>query len=157
MSVSAKRLADHAAWRALNPEKVLASVRKWQDKNPAKVREYESRSRANRRERRPGEDVARATAWVRANPDRHLAAILRRGFGITLDDYRAMMSAQGGVCAICLRPETSPRRSRLTVDHCHRTGRVRGLLCSKCNVALGYMGDDPGNVERALSYLRSQS
>lgn len=56
-------------------------------------------------------------------------------YGITLEQYQSMLAAQGGVCAICATPPSEKRR--LVVDHCHRSGLVRALLCSPCNTQLG--------------------
>lgn len=81
---------------------------------------------------------------------------LRRRYGITSTDYTAMARAQRWRCAICARPPY-PTGSRLVVDHCHRTQRVRGLLCHTCNAALGLMGDHPERLERAAQYLRQLS
>lgn len=82
---------------------------------------------------------------------------LRRSFGITLEDYKRMLLEQNGVCAICLRPETSVRWGKLqplAVDHCHTTGKVRALLCNNCNVGIGTFGDDPERLMRAAAYLQ---
>lgn len=77
---------------------------------------------------------------------------LRRRFGITPKQYTAMFKAQEGACAICDRPPT--RRQRLSVDHDHETGKVRGLLCQGCNMALGLFGDNAAWLRAAISYLR---
>lgn len=71
-----------------------------------------------------------------------------------------MLAAQDGVCAICRNGEASKsnrghRRRRLTVDHDHETGQVRGLLCSGCNLALGGFRDSPDLLLAAASYLAS--
>lgn len=63
-----------------------------------------------------------------------------------------MVASQGGVCRICANKP--PNGKRLCVDHDHETGAVRGLLCQKCNTAIGMLNDDPALVERALDYLR---
>ena len=63
-----------------------------------------------------------------------------REYGITLEEYNAMTVQQGSVCAICKQQETKERngvRYRLAVDHCHKTGKIRGLLCFPCNSAIG--------------------
>lgn len=80
-----------------------------------------------------------------------------RKYGITAADYQKMIVEQGGVCAICLCPPTGrdKRHLRLHVDHCHTTGRVRGLLCYRCNLGAGFFGDDPDRLERAAGYLRT--
>lgn len=77
---------------------------------------------------------------------------LKRNFGITVADYEQMFSRQKGVCAICEKPET---RRRLSVDHCHKTGKIRGLLCNKCNRGLGYFYDDKNLMKKATEYLKS--
>lgn len=77
---------------------------------------------------------------------------LRGRYGITLDDYNKMHNEQGGTCAICGLAERVSNRS-LAVDHCHATGKVRGLLCSACNIALGKFQDDKERLLKAISYL----
>lgn len=66
------------------------------------------------------------------------AATLVRVYGITVQDYERMFTAQGGVCAMCLKPPKIGRFKRLHVDHDHATGRVRGLLCRGCNGLIGW-------------------
>ena len=84
---------------------------------------------------------------------------LKKAHGITLEAYEAMLDAQGAVCAICGRDEprhatSSARRFRLAVDHCHGSAEIRGLLCSMCNHAIGYLDDSPALLQRAIDYLR---
>jgi len=74
---------------------------------------------------------------------------LKRKYGISLEEYERLLARQGGACAICRR--TSDRM--LCVDHCHKTGRVRGLLCHKCNAGLGCYDDDPSFLRMAAAYL----
>jgi hypothetical protein len=79
-----------------------------------------------------------------------------RNFGITLQMFRKLEAEQGGGCAICGRKETRRRRGkavRLSVDHDHKTGQIRGLLCTTCNTALGLMNDDTKRLRRAAEYL----
>jgi hypothetical protein len=79
---------------------------------------------------------------------------LSRTYGITTEQYEALLSAQDGVCAICKENGEDRGAKSLAVDHCHTTGRVRGLLCRRCNAGLGQFKDCPEGVERALAYLR---
>jgi hypothetical protein len=76
-------------------------------------------------------------------------------YGITSDEYDQLLVDQGGVCAVCGLPETSNFKSRLSVDHNHETGRVRGLLCNTCNRALGLLRDNPEVLRNAASYLEN--
>lgn len=95
--------------------------------------------------------------WRDQSHEKRLARNLRR-YGVSPVDYQRMLAEQGGACAICKRPPDvgGPQRAqRLHVDHCHATGLVRGLLCSKCNFGLGLFDDDPTRMERAVLYLRN--
>ena len=74
-----------------------------------------------------------------------------RRYGLSLADYDAMLARQGGVCGICKRQSGI----RLCVDHCHATGRVRGLLCRTCNSGLGFYQDDPRLTRAATAYLEA--
>jgi hypothetical protein len=72
-------------------------------------------------------------------------------YGISQDDFDRMLEEQSGRCAIC---GTTPE-STLHVDHCHDTLNVRGLLCTKCNIGIGYFNDDVEVMKRAIAYLES--
>ncbi|KND27525.1 endonuclease domain-containing protein [Streptomyces acidiscabies] len=76
---------------------------------------------------------------------------LKRSYGITEAQRDEMIAGQKGLCVICLKAPA------VHVDHCHETGRVRGVLCFNCNSAIGKLGDDPGAVRRAASYLEGIS
>jgi hypothetical protein len=82
---------------------------------------------------------------------------LLRKYNLTSADYDSMFLKQKGVCAICQKPERARWRGkviRLAVDHSHKTGRVRGLLCMMCNRKIGYFGDEIESFERILSYMK---
>lgn len=73
--------------------------------------------------------------------------------------YTQMLISQNNVCASCEKPEIakssySNNIKGLAVDHCHKTGQVRGLLCNRCNVAIGLMYDDIKLLEKAIAYLK---
>lgn len=90
---------------------------------------------------------------------RSRAKTLLKEYGITVPQYEAMVAAQDGRCAICRKLETvtDPRYGQirlLAVDHCHITGGVRGLLCSRCNMALGMFGDDLDRIMAVAAYLK---
>jgi hypothetical protein len=99
--------------------------------------------------------AARVLAWRRANPEKDARnfrkAALKRNYGLSVEQYEAMHQRQGGVCAIC--KEECPIERVLSVDHCHTTGRVRGLLCSLCNKAIGLLKDSPERLRAAINYL----
>jgi hypothetical protein len=102
--------------------------------------------------------LAHYREYSRKNMEHIWAASLMRKYGIDSDRYWEMHEGQGGLCAVCMEPETNkPGRgdtvARLSVDHCHETGRVRGLLCFRCNTMLGKINDDSEMLRRAADYL----
>lgn len=85
----------------------------------------------------------------------------KRLYGITLEEYNLLLKTQNYVCKICHCPETVISSSRnavkyLAVDHCHDTGKIRGLLCDRCNHLLGLAKDSPTLLSSAISYLKEQ-
>jgi hypothetical protein len=129
-------LAAKARRHAADPRPNIERARRWQRENPERVK-------ASRRRRRQDPEVKQ----------RERAGHLRRKFGITTEQYDAMLAAQQGGCAICGR---TPRAgSSLHVDHDHATGAVRALLCFSCNAAIGHLRDEAERVERVLRYLTS--
>ena len=97
--------------------------------------------------------------WRAANPERH--AIAKAGhdlkrFGMTVEQYFQLLAEQGGRCAICRtdKPKGKGKTRPFAVDHCHKTGRVRALLCHRCNGALGMVGDNPDILRDMIEYLK---
>lgn len=125
---------------------------------PARLYSYCKRCKAERmraankryRERHPHRARRRDRAW-------HLA----KRYGITVAAYEELLRSQGGCCAICGTLEPVPVRGvssgfSLAVDHDHKTGAIRGLLCSPCNLGIGSLADDPERLRRAVRYLESR-
>lgn len=101
-------------------------------------------------------------AWRRRNRRKWDDYGFKQRFGIGLDLYDQMYARCGGLCAICGNPETAmdsrrQRVKRLAVDHCHSTGKIRGLLCQRCNQAIGLLRDDCQLLRSAITYLTSES
>ncbi len=83
---------------------------------------------------------------------------LRTKFGITLEQYNELSNRQSNVCAVCFKPEVVKRKDKLktlAVDHCHETGKIRGLLCSKCNMAIGLVKDNVDTLLKMVDYLKA--
>lgn len=122
-----------------------------------------------RRTHRPGKRVSECTPckvernrrYRVANRERVLAierrSWLKTAYGISVEAYDAMLEAQGGGCAICGATEPGGRTKHFPVDHCHTTGAIRGLLCTKCNRGLGLFNDDTDRMERAVKYLKGNT
>jgi hypothetical protein len=129
----AKATERMRAWRAANPEKLAAQLRR---RDPVKL-------------------AANARAWRKSLPEAKRKEYFRQGnlkrsFGITTAEYQRMLEAQDGKCAICGQ---YPIGKRLAVDHCHTTKVNRGLLCTPCNTALNRLEAVPQWSERAAEYL----
>lgn len=84
------------------------------------------------------------------NPNKARESSLKRLYGVTSEKYDEIMEQQKSVCAICHRPD---KNKQLSVDHCHSTGFVRGLLCTSCNLTLGHAQDSPDRLRQAALYL----
>lgn len=91
-----------------------------------------------------------AVIKAKSKPEQIRKNNLKRNFGITPIQYDDMWNLQQGLCAICHK---APDSCRLSVDHCHVTGKIRGLLCRRCNGALGCLGDDTDLFKAAITYL----
>lgn len=100
--------------------------------------------------------------YRKKNPDVMKRIDLKKRFRISLEEFELLQQKQNYVCAICLKPERSvDRRTQqtrhLAVDHCHTTGKIRGLLCSDCNLALGLVKDDQETLTKMLNYIKQNS
>lgn len=102
-----------------------------------------------------GHEFTPENTCIRSNGNRHCKtcsrkSVLKRKYGITPKEYDEMLRKQDGRCAIC---REQPGKRRFAVDHNHRTGRLRGLLCDDCNTSIGKLGDDYAAISRAQTYL----
>jgi hypothetical protein len=129
--------AKHARYVA-NPGPAKVRASRWQKANADRVNEYY-------RTRRLDPEVKR----------RQRAGHLMRKYGMTIEQYDAMLASQGGGCFICGRPRRED--ISLHVDHDHSTGKVRGILCFCCNNALADFQDDPDLLRKAASYVSRHS
>ena len=103
----------------------------------------------------------RVNEWQKKNPEKYSFQLwrsaLKRKYNLTVEEYNKMFEEQNGVCAICFQPETLKNKNttyRLSVDHCHATGKVRALLCRDCNQILGRFNEDVSRFQRAIDYLQ---
>ncbi len=78
---------------------------------------------------------------------------IKKNHGVTGEEYKEMLSRQGGVCAICGKVNIT-KSKRLAIDHCHKTGKIRGLLCGRCNMGIGQFDDKASLLIAAAEYIR---
>ena len=87
-------------------------------------------------------------------PNKKRSDTLWEKFSLTVDEYDKMLENQQGKCAIC-RCDRKIQKRNFAVDHCHATGKIRGILCGNCNSGLGFFKDNPQSLTNALTYLIS--
>lgn len=101
-------------------------------------------------------------ARMLANPGIERKRMFARKYGMTVEQYEDLVKSQDGKCAICEQPESSfdgktGSLKNLCVDHCHNTGKIRGLLCFRCNATLGKLEDNPLLLRAMWDYLHEHS
>jgi DNA-directed RNA polymerase subunit RPC12/RpoP len=139
-----------------NRERLLAVSREWYAKNPEKARAYRVANREKERARsrkwaaaHPEEVRAKDRVWQAANKEKVRVWHRAEKYGLTADAFDAMRAAQQNKCAICGKEfDREPH-----VDHDHITGKVRGLLCRKCNSMLGMAGDSRATLLAGADYI----
>lgn len=99
--------------------------------------------------------------YLKNNPQKRKSSILKHQFGITIEQYDMMIKMQNGLCAICEELETAKHQNgivkQLSVDHNHKSGKIRGLLCHRCNLSIGLLKEDRKIFINALKYLEKNS
>lgn len=136
---------------AANPEAYKVRSKRWREENPERYRELTRKYAEANREK----INATSRQWYEDNRQRAAETTRRnklKRYGLTIEQFEAMLVEQQGCCLICTEEMDPP-----AVDHNHSTGEVRGLLCRPCNSALGLLRDDPEVLARAIEYLTRSS
>lgn len=147
-----QRIRNKANYQA-NKDRYRAKSKRWKETNPERFKELQQASQERNREA----INARSRDWYLANKVRAQVQTRARkikGYGLTPEEYLAMLEAQDWKCAICGTDKPSSREGdSFHIDHCHSTGKVRGLLCMKCNTGLGMFSDNTDMLRAAMDYL----
>ena len=151
-----QRVRNKANYQA-KPETYAARSKAWREANPERMMELQINHRLANSEVL----VARSKEWYAANKPRAAAQSRMqklKTYGLTEEQYQAMLTEQGGKCAICGSAHgLASKMYPLYVDHCHTTGLVRGLLCQRCNAGLGMFQDRKDLIDKAALYLSKSS
>ena len=152
---NAQSAKDKAARAEYMKEYYAKNPEKFQKRTPEQQAEYNARRREKYAECAETREKAKAAArlWAQSNPDGKKAQRLAAAYGIALSDFNDMMAMQNNACAICGYSDMSDPKIFPVVDHCHTTGKVRGILCSSCNHGLGKFKDDVTRLMLAAAYL----
>jgi hypothetical protein len=158
-----QRLAESKQYSQENRDAKLKYLKEYYRKNKEKYkRTPEQQAEVNRRRREKyaqdkeyrEKQKSKAREYQEKNPRIRKAQRIKK-FGITLQQFEDMYEKAKGRCEICGFEDDGNVRFFPFVDHCHQTGRVRGLLCTKCNFALGHFDDNIEKLEAAIKYLQS--
>lgn len=143
-------------YREENKDKLAVKKRQWRLDNIERISAVDKAYRNANKDRL--NDLTKI--WKKANPDKtarmERKSMLKKKYGMSLEDYDNLLYSQNHSCAICLTHQSDLRRI-LVVDHDHATNSVRGLLCNECNRAIGLMKDDEDILYNAASYLSERS
>lgn len=144
-----KRLAlneRNRRWRKENPEKQKAKEAKYRPRYKERKRQRQKEYYQQNREYY----LAKQREANLLNPDRARSWVYKTRYGITLEIFRLMMQRQEGKCLICREEMKTP-----CVDHCHETGKARGLLCRFCNMGIAALKENPTIMQRAIQYVQA--
>jgi hypothetical protein len=151
------RYRNSDRYKRLSPERKSAALeyaRRKRAEDPEKSKQYSREYYKNNREKWIERSKQRTARPVEIKRLENRRATLKYSHGLTLEQYDAMLSSQGGVCAICGELPITGFNKRLHVDHDHKTEVRRGLLCMKCNHALERLEKYPDWHEKAFAYLK---
>jgi hypothetical protein len=130
-------------------ERTNKSSKRWAKNNRERVNKNGRNYYKNNKEKRK----KIMDKWLLNNKDIRKSIVLKNEYGITIDDYNQLFINQKGCCKICNNHQSQLKR-QLHVDHCHKTLKVRGLLCQKCNTAIGLFEENIEAINNALIYLK---
>lgn len=138
-------------WHKENPEYARAYAAMYRKKNPEKIAAYSKMYREKNRESLEEKSSKYRIQYPEKTKGRQQKWRLKQ-LGVTTEDYNKMFDEQNGKCAICGKHQIELKRP-LHIDHCHKTKKVRGLLCSNCNTGIGLLQEDIENLRCAILYL----
>lgn len=147
----AKAAEHQRRWRERNPEKVIAMKERAKAKDP----HQHSRNAARWRRNNPERAKESARQWQADNREKTRDIRLRYRYNITKDQWDALFASQGHLCAICRSDK--PGYGSWHTDHCHDSGKVRGILCHGCNTGIGNLKHDVERLLAAVGYIRKHS
>lgn len=138
-------------------EEVNAYAREWRAKNKDKINAQARARNAANSEKNKEKSKKYMAKWIANNPLANRNKHYKKRYGITVEQYEKMAKAQNYRCAICNKAESKKRKDGTTmilcVDHNHTTGKVRSLLCNKCNIFLGHLETNGVPIEAIKAYL----
>lgn len=130
-----RKNATNASLLTPKEQKIRLNHARYREKNRLKIR-------------------ARSKKWYLENIPKARNRHLLDKYDLSLDQYNELLKSQNNMCAICSRLKPNQTTNNLHVDHCHKTGKIRGLLCDKCNRGLGFFSEDISLFQKAIEYVK---
>ena len=151
--------AKRRSWRERNKQILKAKLAEWKEKNKDHLKEYNRKRMADPKVRARKKETTKK--WIEANRE-HITRQTReykfnKKYGINVDRYLLMIKQQGNICVCCEKKfesvfKEAGKRSPC-IDHCHKSGEIRQLLCSNCNTALGLVKESKKTLNNMLNYI----
>lgn len=142
-------------WKQKNRESQALYMKKWRARNCERLKEYETTYNKTEHRRKSKKKYNFSPHGILRNSQRSYVYRLRVRYGLSVSEYEAMLASQNNCCAMCKGNRSGKRR--LAVDHCHKTSKVRGLLCAACNRVLGFANESSEILLAAIKYLDSHT
>lgn len=151
----------HKLYRDLNKERMKPYFSEYQKKNRDSINKRRRERRLSDSEYRK-KRIEQSRLWRKNNPEKMAfmkkKSILKHQYGLTVEEYQKMIDKNNSACYICDEVKTGTNcRNGLCVDHDHKTGKNRGLLCHSCNRAIGLLGDSIEKLKKAIIYLEKNN
>ena len=155
----------------MNLEKIKEQKRQWYIENIDKIKKQrrqwylENRDRILKKQKEYGKEhyfknkdkiQEYRKEWYLKNKDKIKSINLKIKYGISLDQYNKMLDDQNGCCKVCGNHESNFKKG-LFVDHCHKTDKIRGLLCNGCNAGLGQLKEDTKIMQKLIEYVKEHN
>jgi hypothetical protein len=137
-------------WRLLNPDYAKQKSKEWREKNKENVLKYRSTQDFKKRKKVQNKKYS---ATHKKHYEKKWEESIKYKFRINAKQYYEILLAQNNVCAIC--GGLNKNNFKLAIDHCHETGKIRGILCSHCNSGLGMFRDNTELMLKAIKYLEN--
>lgn len=144
----------------------LSEIKKYREKHPDRIKKSNKAAYLKNRKQRIAaqkeysannkESIsAYRKRWREINADHTRSYDLKKKYGLTVDDLERMIMSQGNKCDICAKQFSE--KVKMNIDHCHTTGKVRSLLCSRCNTAIGLVFENVEIMNSMINYIKSHA
>ena len=129
---------------------VNTRTREWRKDNPKQADRHKKEYWNNREKH-----LKRGRDWRKNNKEAYKSTVIKSKYGVTLEEYNEMLGGQNYKCAICGSDNSGRGDEAFCIDHNHKTGKIRGLLCHNCNIGLSKFKENISNLEKSIKYLEN--